>query len=249
MKRAIVITGFLTTFLLFSLIGFAQSESRGEVLNQIEKKRRELSLLEKSFLAPAEEDRVLYASFLQQSGTGLIRLLPRERFDSETYKYNNKTIVMRGGGAYYSFARRTHEYGFGSDISLDQGEFLVGFAGADYGFMTNLGDVPIKTVSSATRAVNVFDAYKPPTQEKLARREFRRVREGTALDGLAINSRVPVRSNATYLLRSINYRYSDVLVVFRVVRIDSDGSATIVWKVLKKYGRPEFTPAQTVDIR
>jgi hypothetical protein len=59
---------------------------------------------------------------------------------------------------------------------------------ADYGFMTNLGNVPIESVDSETPAV-----------------------------------------------------------VFRVVRIDSDGSATIVWKLLKNYGKPEFTPAQTVE--
>jgi hypothetical protein len=41
---------------------------------------------------------------------------------------------------------------------------------------------------------------------------------------------------------------SDVLVVFRVVRVDSDGSATIVWKLLKKYGKPSFNKAETVGI-
>jgi len=249
MKRTIVISGFLTTFLLSSLVSFAQSRSRSDILNEIEEKRAELSKLEKSFLDPAPEDRETYAAFLRQSNTGLIRLLPREKFDSETYKKNNKTIVMRGGGSYYSFARLTHEYGFGSDIELDQGYFMVGFAGADYGFMTNLGNVPIETVSSETPAVAVFGAYKPPTQEQIARKEYRRVGgEGADLEGVSVKSRLPVYSDSTYLLRSINYRTSDVLVVFRVVRIDSDGSATIVWKLLKNYGKPELTPAKPVEI-
>ena len=248
MKRTIVISGFLTTFLLSSLVGFAQSQSRSDILKQIEEKRAELSKLEKSYLDPAAQDRELYAAFLRQPNTGLIRLLPRDKFDSETYKQNNKTIVMRGGGSYYSFTRLTHEYGFGSDIELDQGFFMVGFAGADYGFMTNLGNVPIESVGSETRAVAIFDAYKTPRQEQLARKEFLRVREGANFEGVPVTNRLAVYSDSTYLLRSINYRTSDVLVVFRVVRIDSDGSTTIVWKLLKNYGKPELIPAQTVDI-
>lgn len=248
MKRTIVISGLLTIFLLSSSVSFAQSRSRSDILNEIEAKRAELSKLEKSFLDPAPEDRELYAAFLRQSNTGLIRLLPRDKFDSEAYKRNNKTIVIRGGGSYYSFARLTHEYGFGSDIELDQGAFSVGFAGADYGFMTNLGDVPIESVDSETPAVAVFAAYKTPRQDQLARKEALRVGEGANIDGVPVKSRLPAYSDSTYLLRSINYRTSDVLVVFRVVRIDSDGSTTIVWKLLKSYAKPEFSPAQTVEI-
>ena len=46
--------------------------------------------------------------------------------------------------------------------------------------------------------------------------------------------------NTTYLLRSINYGESDVLVALRVVRKDTDGSVIIVWKLLKKYSAPEL---------
>ena len=69
--------------------------------------------------------------------------LPRQKFDSDVYKENQKSITLRGGGAFYSFSRLTHEYGGGSDLALDQGQFWVGFAGTDYGFFTNLGDVPL----------------------------------------------------------------------------------------------------------
>ena len=164
MKRTIVIVGFVTTFLLSSLIGFAQSRSRSEILKEIEAKRAELSALEKNFLAPAEEDRVLYASFLRQCYTGMIRLLPRDKFDSESNQKIHQSIVTRGGGSYYSFAQLTHEYGYGSDIELDHGEFSVGFAGADYGFMTNLGDIPIENVGEES-LVSLFAAYKTPTQD------------------------------------------------------------------------------------
>jgi hypothetical protein len=41
-------------------------------------------------------------------------------------------------------------------------------------------------------------------------------------------------------LRSISYSTADALVAFRIVRKDTDGSVTIVWKVLKKYAVPEL---------
>jgi len=248
MKKFWTAAATLSTLLLASLTVFAQTQSRGDILKELRKKHAEIAALEKKFLEPSEEDQTRYAAFLRQPDTGLIRLLPREQFDTESYKDGKKSIVMRGGGAYYSFTTLTHEYGNGSDIELQQDGFQVGFAGADYGFMTNVGDIPIESVGPDTRGVDVFGAYKPPRLEQLARREYRRFSEGADLEGVAVRSRLPVVSDSTYLLRSINYRESDVLVVFRVLHVDSDGSVVIVWKMLKKFGKPNFTPAQTIDV-
>lgn len=249
MKRITVIAGLLAPFLLSSLTSFAQTQSRGDMLKELRKKHAEIAVLEKQFLEPSEEDQARYAEFLQQPNTGLIRLLPRETFDSQTYRDARQSMVVRGGGAYYSFVRLTHEYGFGSDLELDHSQFVVGFAGADFGFLTNLGDIPIESVGPDTRGVSVFGAYKPPRAEELARKEYRRLHDGADLEGVSVKSRVPVVSGATYLLRSINYRDSDVLVAFRVVRIDSDGSVVLAWKMLKKFGKPPtLTPTQTVGI-
>jgi hypothetical protein len=53
-------------------------------------------------------------------------------------------------------------------------------------------------------------------------------------------SRLPVEVRSTYLLRSIGYSTSDVLVAFKAVREDSDGSIILAWKLLKKYPVPEL---------
>lgn len=42
----------------------------------------------------------------------------------------------------------------------------------------------------------------------------------------------------TYLLRSVNYDRSDVLISFRVVRRDSDGSLILLWKMLRQFPGP-----------
>jgi hypothetical protein len=240
MKKLTAITGVLATFLLSSLTVLAQTQTREDLLTQITAKRGELADLEQTFLSPSDEDRNQYADFLHIPNTGLIRLLPRQKFDSDVYKENQKSLTLRGGGAFYSFNRLTHEYGAGSDLALDQGQFSVGFAGADYGFMTNLGDLPLENVSIETPAAILFAAYKAAREEPLARTEYRRLPAGAELQGVPIKSRTPMRLNSTYLLRSVNYLNSDVLVAFRVVRIDTDGSAIILWKLLSKFETPKF---------
>ena len=240
MKR--FFTGMLALAVLASLsvVVQAQSLSRDEVLKDMAAKRAELQQLEDQFLSPAAEDRAAYKEFLSQPDTGLIRLLPREVYESEAYTKNRKTLTIRGGGAYYSFARLTHEYGYGSDLSLDSGYLSVGFAGADYGMMIDLGDVSLEEISNDYPRVLSLLNYSPAKDLPQARVEQRQVQEGRILDGATYKGRIPVKIGTTFLLRSINYDDTDVLVAFRPVRKDTDGSLIIAWKLLKKYPKPEL---------
>jgi hypothetical protein len=239
MRRIYVTTALLSLLLLSSFTVLAQTPSREDLLREIEAKRAELNALEKTFLSPSEEDRNSYAAFLHTPDTGLMRLLPRETYDDNANK-DRQRIVTRGGGAYYSFTRLTHEYGYGSDIELYDGHLSTGFAGADYGLLIDIGDVPLETVNLETPAANIFAAYNPPSEEPKVRLEQRRFQMGADLQGISVSRRVPMKLNSTYVLRSVNYRESDVLVAFRVVRIDSDKSAIILWKLLKKYPTPQL---------
>ena len=85
-------------------------------------------------------------------------------------------LTIHGGGAYYSFARLTHEYGYGSDIELSSGYLSVGFAGADYGLMTTIGQVPLEEVSLEHPLAAFLASYKPPNEEADARLEHRSFR-------------------------------------------------------------------------
>jgi len=204
-------------------------------------------VLKKGLLAPSAADRSRFASFLLLKNTGLIRLSPREVYD--TYITHTKSPVsIRGGGAYYSFASRTHVYGYGSAIQLSHNEFSVGFAGDDYGMLTMLGDTPLEPITAKDPLAHFIATYKPATTERQSRVESLRfapcwgsctpIGGGLVIDGLHYRSSVPLVENSTYLLRSIAYDYSDVLVAFRVVRRDQDGSAIIAWKLLKEYRVP-----------
>ena len=239
MKRDLMLFLALLIASGFNSGAVAQTKTREQLRHEIESKRSELIALEKQFLAVPEADRTAFADLLAEPNTGLIRLLPREIFDSETYKKNNKTITMRGGGAYYSFVRLTHEYGFGSDIELNHDQFLVGFAGYDYGMLLKIGDVSLQDLSAEYPDAAPFIRYSPPTYEEAIRNEQRAFTLGTVIDGLSLKTRVPVEVNATYLLRSISYRDSDILVGLKVIRRDSDGSVVLAWKLLKKFKAPK----------
>ncbi len=202
--------------------------------------KREPRVLTDGLLAPSWEDRYHHQEFLKQSKTGLIRLLPREVYDWQTYRTAPVRIETRGGGAYFSFFHRTHEYGFGSDLELDHKKFTVGFAGANYGMIADLGDVPIESISDTDPQFVFMSTYKPRTVEAEARSEFKRFRQGVTIDGFTYRRTTPAKAENTYLVRSIDFSSSDVLVAFRVSRFDSDGSAIIAWKLLKSFATPEL---------
>ncbi len=217
--------------LLFAPCVLAQTDARAQAAAEIESLREQIKAREATLLAPSDEDRKAYAEFLAQHGTGLVRLLPRERWMGK--------LSTNGDGAYYSFARRSQEYGYGSDLSLEQDTLSVGFAGADFGFMVNLGNVPLETVTADSEAVRFMASYETPSAEPEARKAYRLFgAEGQQAGQWTYKSRLPIFVNNTYALRSVNYDRSDVLVVFRVVRKDFDGSAVILWKLLAKYPKP-----------
>lgn len=236
MKKFSIATGILVTLLLAAVSSFAQTQSRDDVIKEIEAKRAELAVLEQKVLAVADSDRAEFAAFLSQPQTGIIRLLPRETYDGSA----KRALAIRGGGAYYSFVRKTHEYGYGSDIELAQNYLSVGFAGADYGLLLNLGDVSLEQVANDHVATRALLDYTPPVREAEVRAENRKLWQGIELSGFTFKGRVPAKVSNTYLLRSISMDTSDTMVVFRIVRKDTDGSLILIYKVLKTFPKPKM---------
>lgn len=220
-------------FILLLLFCLCVNVDAQSIDREIEALREQIKLRESQLLQAAPEDFTTFADFLQQPDTGLVRLLPRE-------KYEHK-LGVSGGGAYYSFTRLDHAYGYGSDIELSQNNFSVGFAGADYGFIVMLGDIPLEEVTLEDAGVQYLATFKPPRAEQEAREQHRRGREtGFEVGKYTYKSRLPALVNNTYVLRSVNYGTSDVLIALRVVRRDFDGSRVMLWKLLKRFPAPQF---------
>jgi hypothetical protein len=101
------------------------SQTRDEVIGEIKDLQTKIIELEKVLLEPGIED------FERASSEGLdvFRLLPYE-------KYGFKISSIRGGGAYYSFTNKSHSYDETPQISLEKNNLKVGFAGADFQFLS-----------------------------------------------------------------------------------------------------------------
>jgi len=238
MKRIFTVALFVAAITTCSISAQAQSESRDDVLRMIEAKRAELQALEAKFLGASEEESAAYKEFLQQPDTGITRLLPREVFDN-----NKSPLTTRGGGAYYSFTRRTHEYGLGSQIALERDTLSVAFVGADYGMLARLGDLPLSAISLENSAAKFLASYEAVSEEPQARAEYLRFSTGVKFEDVFFKTRQPAIVNNTYVLRGIHYSDSDVLVAFRIVGKDLDDSVVILWKLLKKYPKPVLARA------
>ena len=235
MKRTFAAT-LLTAICSISVL--AQAESRADVLKEIEAKRAELAKLEAKYIAISPADSETFAEFLSQPDTGLIRLMPREKFDS--YANQKSGLTLRGGGSYYSFTRRVQDYGFATELGLEQGYLKVGFYGASYGMLTKLDAVRLEDVSPELPAVSFLAKYTAVANEPDARVEQRRFQTGTIVDEIPYKDRIRAEVGATYLLRSINFGEADVLVAFKIERQDEDGSLIIPWRLLQKYSVPKL---------
>jgi hypothetical protein len=113
--------------------------------------------------------------------------------------------------------------------------------------MVNLEDVPLDEVSVTDSRAAFLVAYRPARNEPDSRCEFKRFRAGITVEGLLYKRSLPVQVSSTYLLRSMNYGRSDLLVAFRVVRQEPDGSTIIAWKLLNQWRRPAFDRVLYVD--
>jgi hypothetical protein len=230
--RILLFVPVLAALMLSSTLAIAQTSERETLESEILSSIAVLKEAEHAFLEPSAKDRRKNADFLTRPDTGLIRLLPRETFQDK--------LSINGGGAYYSFFRLTHEYGFGSDLQLQQRELGVGFAGADFGFMTRVGKKPLGDVTLDHPAAQFLATFSPPAVDAEARTQFQLGRTGFEMNGFTYKSRQPLKAKNTYLLRSIVYGSSDLLVAFRLIREDTDGSVVLLWTILKRFPVPEL---------
>jgi hypothetical protein len=115
-----------------------------------------------------------------------------------------------------------------------------GFAGADFGFFEETGDLPLETMTSEHPAASHLAAFEVPATLAGAREVQSRSRSDGSVGRGRLLRQVGAAVGRTYVLRSVNYRSFDVLVAFRIVRHGDDGSVTLLWKILKRFATPDL---------
>jgi hypothetical protein len=206
---------------------------------------------ERALLVPSPELQQQFAAFLELPDTGLIRMYPplRRRVISVTDLATGRRPGFGMYASLYSFSKEKHGNGLNgyvdprlgwAEIKLINGRFITGFTGDALGVLVALGDVPLETVTPETDGVTGLANIMPPADYFEAVSLSRRNRSGFALDRFRYGSSLPVSEKMTYVLRSTSNKRADILVGFRVVRVEENGSLTLIWRKLKVYPKPKW---------
>ena len=177
----------------------------------------------------------------QRMGANVFKLVPREMFPDPSmnaYKDEDNPIGIRGGGSFFSFATGLHSYNKIPQILLEQGILSTGFAGFDFGFLADVGTCDLQDIENSPQA-NFFVSYKLPLYERDINIKTIYTTRVDVL-GLTLRGYLPARIDHTYLLRAIDWDRADTVVAFKVLKVDKDGSLTIVWKKLADLPKPHF---------
>lgn len=207
----------------------------------------------KKFLSPSSEDLIE----AKKQGFRVFKILPRGMFD-----YEKNELSVRGGGAYYSFVKKSHSYN-----DIPQIEFMnlvfarnktpqiesrnsvtvdflkVGFYGANYGFIADLEEVSLAEVTQESKSAKFLMGYKPDSGELSARYAYQRIREDFVVEGIKYSQTFAAVVGHTYILRAISFNEADTLVAFHVYRKDADGGLIIFWKMIKEFKVPYLKPS------
>jgi len=217
-------------------------------------------------MSPDKDDVSKYNDFLSQSNTGITKLIRDFGCDEYSSVIANPQICaefsMPGGGSAFSFRQSDYQLWKLADILYD-GRSFIAFGQMSLGFMVDLGDVPIDSVGLNSEGLSYVTNFQPFTDIRAVTRQNNEFVDGINLDGRLYKKFLPAVVNNTYILRSIAFKgkvpqkhfeikyneldrdkRQDVIVAFRVIRSDINGSVTIVWKTLQVKPAPELKGAK-----
>lgn len=211
-------------------------------------------------LQPKQEDLTKYAQFLLQPNTGMFRLLPDPGCEDNALVVRVDEICRNAipDSSFYSFRETEHTSDILADIRL-KNEFLISDGVLAQGIMVKLGDVPVETVTLSTDGLKFINEYVPQTNSKEAHKQSLQMNDGVRAGKHEYRRAVFARENTTYALRVIAYRGNlyrtyrgflydllagdkriDLTLAFRVIRKETDGSLTLLWKELHRKESPKL---------
>ncbi len=209
-------------------------------------------------ILPAANYFTQYAEFLKDDETGLARIFPDVNCDKgkvvsvQELERCANMIPIRGNASFYSFRNKTNlnDNGRWADIQFSDGKFVVG-SKTVFGVIAEIGDVSLANVTLKSDALAFLKEYEPKTKVSKVKEEEMAFAAGVGANGLTYALAAPLKLNSVYVLRSVAYRLKedddedlldnrlDIIVAFKVVAKENDGSLILLWKELKsKYSRP-----------
>jgi hypothetical protein len=125
--------------------------------------------------------------------------------------------------------------------------------------LVNLGEVGLEEVAPASEGLRFMTAFSPNALGSEAQKQYLLLMRGVKVGKYEYKKALPLVENATYALRVVAYRGSifrslsgyrfdllggdkriDLLLAFRVIRQEADGSATLLWKEIERKDAPRL---------
>ena len=177
-------------------------------------------------------------------GIGFARMWQRGALGSET----NNSVGLRGAASYLSFATGIQDYDHEPDLGLE-GAFRSGFYGGSVGAVVRLDGIRLANLVNeqspfpASMDADTWSALwaESKMDERSIPSAFDR-----RLQRIGQSSIAGVVVGSTYLVRSLSTEEHDILGTFEVLAQD-DKSATIAWRVLKRWDIPRTRSSDSPD--
>ncbi len=210
-----------------------------------------------------------YQSLLALPKTGIFRVLPYSAYRRPLNTLHNRLLkTVSDRYPFPSWGKTSSGFTPNLALMLAEDSFQILPNGIDYNFMVDLGNVPMEKLDTTLKTLTpeireTFLKYQPPKQLADLQSERRRF----SIDKSSrIGSAIPARLNHTYLVRVfqfklsevivngkvlspqerlqidelLKYQSSDTIIAFRPVRQRTDGSYTVVWRVLNQLAAPQI---------
>jgi hypothetical protein len=212
-------------------------------------------------LAPRQEELEAFRPLLETPSTGIFRLRPDIGCfrNPAVLRADEKCADAIPGSSHYSFRRKRYMPEALSDIRLQNG-FIVSDGALAQSVMVRLGDLPVEGVGFQTPGLGFLREYSPSDRVETLQNDFVRFFNGVEEGGFEYRVAHRAEVGITYALRVValrgsiyrqttrGFRYDvladdtriDILVVFRVVHRDDDGTLTLVFRELERKRSPRI---------
>jgi hypothetical protein len=225
-----------------------------------------MSSIDKKRLEPSIDLTTKHSAFLKMPKTGLFHLLPDsgcnlfEQVLTVDEKCRSNTIP--GGGAFYSFRRDKHVFPVYADIQLKDNNLTV--AGAMMqSILVSLGPTELDKINLTSGGMETLVNFVPSNSFDEANKQAEQFQHGFIQGRYKYVRALPIDENTVYAARLIAYRpdkdsiirtptangtyaphpfeldkREDIIVVYRIVQKDADGSVWLLWRELAQKKSP-----------
>lgn len=211
-------------------------------------------------LKPSADDTLRFADFLKQPKTGIFRLINDLGCESNVYviradEHCQNTIP---GGSFYSFREKEYTTIYLSDLRLKDG-LLISDGILSQNILVKLGDIPLEDLSITSGGMNYLTGFVPEVLSSQATKQYIEIVKGIRAGKYEYRKVLPATVNNTYAIRIIAYHGSvyrnfrgwffnlldgdsrvDLTIGFRIIRKETDGNLTILWKEINRQKSPKL---------